>query len=69
MKISFVLIKPAIPENTGPPARAIKTIAYKNLSHANPLVISTAEPDGSHTILMNQLPPTRRHSSASLFWE
>jgi tRNA C32,U32 (ribose-2'-O)-methylase TrmJ len=69
MKISFVLIKPAIPENTGPPARAIKTIAYKNLSHANPLVISTAEPDGSHTVFMNQLPPTRRHSSASLFWE
>lgn len=67
MKISFVLIELAIPENTGSPARAIKTIANKHLSHANPLIISTAKRDGSHTIFINQLPSTQRHLSASLF--
>jgi tRNA/rRNA methyltransferase len=36
MEISFILVEPAIPENIGASARAIKTMGFKNLRLVNP---------------------------------
>jgi len=36
MKVSFILVEPAVPENVGAAARAIKTMGFTNLRLVNP---------------------------------
>lgn len=36
MKFTFILVEPAVPENVGATARAIKTMGFKNLALVNP---------------------------------
>ncbi|BDX39524.1 tRNA (cytidine/uridine-2'-O-)-methyltransferase TrmJ [Tenuifilaceae bacterium CYCD] len=36
MKVSFILVEPAVPENVGAAARAIKTMGFNNLRLVNP---------------------------------
>jgi len=37
MEVSFILVEPAVPENIGASARAIKTMGFKNLCLVNPV--------------------------------
>ncbi len=36
MKFTFILVEPAVPENVGATARAIKTMGFRNLALINP---------------------------------
>ena len=57
MEISFVLVEPAVPENVGAAARAIKTMVFKNLRLVNPCEYQVVKDlmlaHGSHDILEN----------------
>jgi tRNA/rRNA methyltransferase len=57
MKISFVLVEPAVPENVGAAARAINTMGFTNLLLVNPCDYlsdkSLMLAHGSHSILHN----------------
>ena len=57
MEICFVLVEPAVPENVGAAARAIKTMGFKNLRLVNPCeyqgVKALMLAHGSHDILEN----------------
>ena len=37
MNFTFILVEPAVPENIGAAARAIKTMGFKNLILVNPV--------------------------------
>ncbi len=57
MNITFILVEPAVPENVGAAARAIKTMGFNELRLVNPCDISCDKAlmlaHGSHDILEN----------------